>query len=113
MLPQDCPEYFNRLNPESQHKLEEEVAYSWARVIQEDLGIQALTVHGRTRACAYRAPAEYQTIAAIKRAVRIPVIASGGAGNADHFVQALTDEGYDVGSADGAVSAEACCWVSA
>lgn len=45
--------------------------------LAENAGIQALTVHGRTRACAYRAPAEYQTIAAIKRAVRIPVIANG------------------------------------
>lgn len=42
VLPQDCPEYFNRLSPESQIKLEEEVAYSWARVIQDDLGLQAL-----------------------------------------------------------------------
>jgi tRNA-dihydrouridine synthase B len=45
--------------------------------IAEDAGIQALTVHGRTRACAFRAAVEYDTIAAIKRAVRIPVIANG------------------------------------
>ena len=45
--------------------------------IAEDAGIAALTVHGRTRACAYREPVEYATIAAIKCAVRIPVIANG------------------------------------
>jgi len=45
--------------------------------IAERCGIQALAVHGRTRACAYRGDAEYDTIAAIKRAVSIPVIANG------------------------------------
>ena len=38
---------------------------------------QALTVHGRTRACAFVGAVEYDTIAAVKRAVRIPVIANG------------------------------------
>lgn len=42
VLPQDCPEYFSRLSPESQIKLEEEVAYSWGRLIQEDLVLQTL-----------------------------------------------------------------------
>ena len=45
--------------------------------IAEQCGIQALAVHGRTRACAYRGRAEYDTIAAIKAAVDIPVIANG------------------------------------
>ncbi|WP_369601073.1 tRNA dihydrouridine synthase DusB [Hahella sp. SMD15-11] len=43
----------------------------------EDLGIQALAVHGRTRACRYQGEAEYDTIAAIVDAVDIPVIANG------------------------------------
>ena len=42
-----------------------------------NLGIAALTVHGRTRACGYKGHAEYDTIAAIKQAVNIPVIANG------------------------------------
>ena len=46
------------------------------RIAQES-GIQALAVHGRTRACAYRGDAEYDTIAAIKQAITIPVIANG------------------------------------
>ena len=45
--------------------------------IAEDSGIQLLAVHGRTRACLYRGDAEYDTIAAIKTAVGIPVIANG------------------------------------
>ena len=45
--------------------------------IAEQSGIQALAVHGRTRADAYRGAAEYDTIAAVKAAVGIPVIANG------------------------------------
>ena len=45
--------------------------------IAEDSGIAALTVHGRTRADLYQGDAEYDTIAAIKQAVRIPVLANG------------------------------------
>lgn len=45
--------------------------------IAEQAGIQALAVHGRTRACMYKGYAEYDTIAAIKNAIGIPVIANG------------------------------------
>lgn len=45
--------------------------------IAEQSGIQALAVHGRTRADAYRGEAEYDTIANIKSAINIPVIANG------------------------------------
>jgi len=45
--------------------------------IAEDAGITALAIHGRTRACQYRGEAEYETIAAVKQAVNIPVIANG------------------------------------
>lgn len=43
----------------------------------EDIGIQALAMHGRTRACLYKGDAEYDTIAAVKQAVHIPLIANG------------------------------------
>lgn len=45
--------------------------------IAEQSGIQALAVHGRTRACAFRGEAEYDTIAAVKQSVAIPIIANG------------------------------------
>ncbi|MAT51354.1 MAG: tRNA dihydrouridine synthase DusB [Porticoccaceae bacterium] len=45
--------------------------------IAEQSGIQALTVHGRTRACKFRGQAEHDTTAAIVDAVRIPVFANG------------------------------------
>jgi len=45
--------------------------------IAEDAGIAALAVHGRTRADLYQGEAEYDTIAAIKAALRIPVLANG------------------------------------
>ena len=45
--------------------------------IAEDSGVQALAIHGRTRACLYRGDAEYNTIAAVKQHIKIPVIANG------------------------------------
>ena len=45
--------------------------------IAEDAGIAALAVHGRTRADKYEGEAEYETIAAVKASVRIPVLANG------------------------------------
>ena len=45
--------------------------------IAESCGIQALAVHGRTRADFYEGAAEYETIRDIKSAVRIPVFANG------------------------------------
>jgi tRNA-dihydrouridine synthase B len=45
--------------------------------IAESAGVQALTIHGRTRACGFSGEAEYDTIAAVKAEVGIPVIANG------------------------------------
>ena len=45
--------------------------------IAEAAGIAALAVHGRTRADLYEGDAEYETIAAIKQAIAIPVFANG------------------------------------
>ncbi|MFS2006585.1 tRNA dihydrouridine synthase DusB [Duganella sp. CT11-25] len=45
--------------------------------IAEDAGIAMLTLHGRTRADGYTGEAEYDTIAAVKRSVGIPVVANG------------------------------------
>lgn len=45
--------------------------------IAEESGIRALAIHGRTRCQQYRGEAEFDTIAAVKAAARIPVIANG------------------------------------
>ena len=43
----------------------------------EAAGVQMLTVHGRTREQGYRGQAEYDTVAAVKAAVAVPVVANG------------------------------------
>lgn len=45
--------------------------------LAEQAGVAMITVHGRTRADRYAGRAEYDTIAAVKAAVRIPVVANG------------------------------------
>jgi tRNA-dihydrouridine synthase B len=45
--------------------------------IAEDSGVQALTIHGRTREDRFLGDAEYETIRQVKRQVQIPVIANG------------------------------------
>lgn len=56
--------------------MEHRNATSIAKIAQ-DCGIQALTVHGRTRACRFKGNAEYDTIASVVDCVSIPVIANG------------------------------------
>ncbi|WP_292931223.1 tRNA dihydrouridine synthase DusB [Noviherbaspirillum sp.] len=51
-------------------------ALTIARMAQES-GIAMLTLHGRTRADGYGGEAEYETIAAVKATVSIPVVANG------------------------------------
>ena len=43
----------------------------------QDSGVQALAMHGRTRACMYTGDAEYDTIAAVREVLEIPLIANG------------------------------------
>jgi len=45
--------------------------------LAEACGVRMLTLHGRTRACGFGGQAEYDTIAQVKQAVRIPVVANG------------------------------------
>jgi tRNA-dihydrouridine synthase B len=52
-------------------------------------GVSALSVHGRTRACGFSGLAEYHTIAMVKSAVTIPVIANGDIDSAEKALQVL------------------------
>jgi tRNA-dihydrouridine synthase B len=63
--------------------------------LAEDAGIRALAVHGRTRACGYSGDAEYDTIAAVKSAVKIPVIANGDITTPEQAKRVLEYTGAD------------------
>ena len=64
--------------------------------IAQDCGVQALAVHGRTRACRFKGNAEYETISRIKAAVEIPVIANGDIKTSEKSLEVLK-----LSSADG------------
>ena len=63
--------------------------------IAEDLGVQSLAVHGRTRACRFRGLAEYDTIAKVVQAVNIPVFANGDINSAIKAKTVLDYTGAD------------------
>jgi len=77
--------------------------------LAEAAGIQALSVHGRTRSCFFKGEAEYDTIAEIKAAVKIPVIANGDIETPEKAKQVLEKTGADgimIGRA-----AQGCPWI--
>ncbi|WP_027017283.1 tRNA dihydrouridine synthase DusB [Comamonas composti] len=61
----------------------------------EQVGIQMLTVHGRTREQGYKGFAEYETIAAVKAAVRVPVVANGDIASPEKAREVLAATGAD------------------
>ncbi len=63
--------------------------------LAEAAGIQALAVHGRTRADLYQGEAEYDTIRAIKAAVKIPVLANGDVDSPEKAKEVLDATGAD------------------
>jgi tRNA-dihydrouridine synthase B len=70
--------------------------------IAESAGVRMLAMHGRTRACAFGGSAEYETIAAVKAAVRIPVVANGDircAADARRVLEATGADGIMIGRA--------------
>jgi tRNA-dihydrouridine synthase B len=58
-------------------------------------GVQALAVHGRTRACRFEGDAEFATVAEIKQAVAIPVIANGDIDSPEKALEVLRATGAD------------------
>ena len=75
-------------DPESRNGLE-------IAQIAEQAGIQALTVHGRTRQCLFKGEAEYDTIKTIKENVTIPVIANGDITSVEKAKYVLDHTGAD------------------
>jgi tRNA-dihydrouridine synthase B len=65
-----------------------------ARIAQSS-GVAMLTLHGRTRADGYSGAAEYETIAAVKAAVSIPVVANGDITGPDKAKLVLDATGAD------------------
>jgi tRNA-dihydrouridine synthase B len=63
--------------------------------IAEDNGIQALAIHGRTRADLYQGDAEHETAAAIKSSIRIPVFANGDVDSPQRAAEILRATGCD------------------
>ncbi len=63
--------------------------------IAESAGVQALAVHGRTRADGYSGDAEYETIATIKQSIQIPVIANGDITSPQKAAEVLGKTGAD------------------
>lgn len=61
----------------------------------ESAGVQMLTVHGRTREQGYKGLAEYDTIAAVKAALRIPVVANGDIDSPEKARDVLARTGAD------------------
>ena len=61
----------------------------------ESAGVQMLTVHGRTREQGYKGFAEYDTIAAVKQAVNVPVVANGDIDSPEKAQEVLRLTGAD------------------
>ena len=69
-------------------------ALSLARAA-ESAGVQMIAVHGRTREQGYKGLAEYDTIAAVKAALKIPVVANGDIGSPEKARDVLAYTGAD------------------
>ena len=61
----------------------------------ENAGVHMVTVHGRTREQGYKGEAEYDTIAAVKAALRIPVVANGDITSPEKAREVLQKTGAD------------------
>jgi len=79
-----------RLGWDDQNRNAPEIA-----ALAERLGVKAITVHGRTRQQFYGGKADWQAVAEVKKAVRIPVIVNGDITDAASARTALSQSGAD------------------
>jgi tRNA-dihydrouridine synthase B len=79
-----------RTGPHPEHRN----AVRIARLV-ESAGAQALAIHGRTRACMFEGCAEYDTIAAVKASIGIPVLANGDISTPEQAKRVLDLTGAD------------------
>jgi tRNA-dihydrouridine synthase B len=64
-------------------------------IAAEQAGVQMIAVHGRTREQGYRGLAEYDTVAAVKAAVKVPVVANGDIDSPERAQAVLAATGAD------------------
>tara|TARA_B100001057_G_scaffold115651_2_gene114168 strand:- start:7930 stop:8931 length:1002 start_codon:yes stop_codon:yes gene_type:complete len=57
--------------------------------IAEDAGISSVAIHGRTRSCRFKGEAEFKTIAQVKDAVSIPILANGDIASVEKSLEVL------------------------
>lgn len=74
---------------------EEHLTYLDAGRIAEDAGVAAVALHGRTAAQRYSGTADWSSIAALKRALSVPVLGNGDIWEADDAVRMVRETGCD------------------
>lgn len=73
---------------------EHPVAEALAHICQEE-GVDAITVHGRTREQFYSGKADWEAIARVKRSVHIPVFGNGDLNTAEEALRCMKESGVD------------------
>lgn len=73
----------------------EEITIHEVAHIAEDVGIQLLTIHGRTRACRFLGQAQFAEITKVKATSNLPIIANGDIDSPERAQQVLQQTGCD------------------